>query len=115
MTNAGARCGAGAGWPRASRHPRRAVRFWHTLVESVIGQEASTPFYVFSTEPVAEALGELRVLERAVPVPVRHWLPCKAQPLPSLLEWWRRADRPVESARDLMWALLTSAEFLTMP
>ena len=27
----------------------------------------------------------------------------------------RRKDRPSEAVRDLLWALLSSAEFLTMP
>ncbi len=26
-----------------------------------------------------------------------------------------RADQPAEAARDLLWALMTSSEFLTMP
>jgi diaminopimelate decarboxylase len=55
-----------------------------------------TPFFVFSAGPVRAALKELAVLEEGLPVPVRHWLSCKTQPVPPLLRWWRRQGKPIE-------------------
>ena len=56
----------------------------------------ATPFYLFSAEPIREALKELERFDRALPVPVRHWLSCKTQPLAPLLQWWRRQGRGIE-------------------
>ena len=59
-----------------------------------------TPTFVFSPHPVEQALKSLRTIEKAVPVPVRHWFPCKAQPLAPLLDWWHRQNRPIEVASE---------------
>jgi len=56
----------------------------------------ATPFYLFSEGPIREALTELERFDRALPVPVRHWLSCKTQPLAPLLRWWRRLGRGIE-------------------
>ena len=76
-------------------HPTRVVLFWRRLTAAALRQ-SSTPFYVFSTEPVCAALAELASLQRGVAVPVIHWLSCKTQPVAPLLAWWRRQGRPIE-------------------
>ncbi|MBI3879788.1 MAG: hypothetical protein HY301_06950 [Verrucomicrobia bacterium] len=54
----------------------------------------TTPFYLFSADPVREAIGELEALEFGLPAV--HWLSCKTQPLAPLLRWWRKQNRPIE-------------------
>lgn len=46
-----------------------------------------------------ETVGETPAVARgtrALPIPVRHWLSCKTQPVAPLLRWWRRQGRPIE-------------------
>lgn len=76
-------------------HPPRVLAFWKRLVREALATDTPTPFYIFSAEPIAEALEELRALE-PLAVPVRHWLSCKTQPVAPLLRWWRRQGRPIE-------------------
>jgi len=77
-------------------HPPTVLAFWRRLVRQALAHSVPTPFYVFSPTPIQGALNELSVLERAVPLPVRHWLSCKTQPVRPLLAWWRRQGRPIE-------------------
>lgn len=78
--------------------PRSAagIAVWRRLVRVALAGPATTPFYLCRAQPVRAALDRLAGLERALPVPVVHWLSCKTQPLAPLLDWWRRQDRPIE-------------------
>ncbi len=100
------------------------LAFCHRLVRDAFATGTPTPFYLFSAEPIAEALEELRVLgpeagraalprglgdnsstptseeqkprgSAALP-PIRHWLSCKTQPVATLFRWWRKQGRPIE-------------------
>lgn len=53
-----------------------------------------TPFYLFAWDPVLEALDEVKVLERKLPV--RHWLSFKTHPVKPLIERWRAAGHGIE-------------------
>ncbi|HEU0009405.1 MAG TPA: hypothetical protein VFT34_06285 [Verrucomicrobiae bacterium] len=75
------------------QHPSKVRRFWRGLVRPLL-KEWSSPFYVFSASPVQQALAELD--QHFGHLPIRHWLSCKTQPLRPLLQWWRRAERPIE-------------------
>lgn len=67
--------------------------FWRALVKPLPGS-VPTPFYLFSLVPIRKALAELdRHFSHR---PVRHWLSCKTQPLPPLLNWWQRQGRGIE-------------------
>ncbi|MCX8107605.1 MAG: hypothetical protein N3G20_02250, partial [Verrucomicrobiae bacterium] len=92
----------------ACPQPRQVRSFWAQLVSQAIQQGASTPFYLFSTMPVANALKSLAIVENRVPVPVRHWFPVKAQPLAPLLKWWHAQHRPVEVSSE--YELLAARE-----
>jgi diaminopimelate decarboxylase len=85
-------------------HPNTIVRFWRRLVRRALVSH-ETPFYLFSIEPVREALAELGRLQGAVPV--RHWLSCKTQPVRPLFRWWRRQGFGIEvvSEYELLAAL----------
>ena len=74
-------------------HAAKTIKFWRRLVAKA-ARNHSTPFYVFSSQPIREALNELKVL--GGPVPIRHWLSCKTQPFRPLLRWWRRDGRGIE-------------------
>src|SRR5207253_1460519 len=76
-------------------HSRATIEFWRRLAQEALVL-VPTPFYLGSIEPIREALDELAVLNRALPVPVRHWLSCKTQPVQPLLRWWRRQGLSVE-------------------
>lgn len=105
-------------------HPPRVLAFWRRLVRDALATSTPTPFYLFSAEPIAEALEELRALgpeagraalprgfgcdadtaisekqkprgSAALPL-IRHWLSCKTQPVAPLLRWWRKQGRPIE-------------------
>ncbi|MBI5386925.1 MAG: hypothetical protein HZA90_19815 [Verrucomicrobia bacterium] len=77
----------------AFQHPPVVRKFWRGLVRPLAGRQP-TPFYLFSIAPIQEALAEL---DRCFGhLPVRHWLSCKTQPLRPLLQWWRKAGRPIE-------------------
>lgn len=77
-------------------HSPDTLAFWRRLVRRALNQGAPTPCYIFSSTPMVTALEQLRSLERGLPVPVRHWLSFKTQPLPAMVEWWRAEGRPVE-------------------
>jgi diaminopimelate decarboxylase len=80
---------------RQSEDQKAALVFWRRLVRQAL-RKSPTPLYLFSAEPAAKALTELDVIDEALPVPVRHWLSCKTQPVPPLLRWWRRQGRGIE-------------------
>jgi diaminopimelate decarboxylase len=92
--------------PTSFGHPDSVLRFWRALAAPLVRTEP-TPFYLFSAEPVAAALRELNTAFSTLPVPVRHWLSCKTQPLRPLLQWWRqtRGDIEVVSEFELRAAL----------
>jgi len=76
---------------------RLTLVFWRRLVQKALAVlRPPTPFYLFSTQPIREALGELNHALRVVPVPVRHWLSCKTQPMRPLLRWWQRQGWGIE-------------------
>ena len=90
-------------------HSPETLAFWRRLVRRALKQGALTPFFVFSSAPMVAALEELRSLGRGLPVPLRHWLSFKTQPLPALLDWWRTLGRPVEVVSEFeLRAALTS-------
>ncbi len=74
-------------------HTKKSIRFWRALAGRAL-RSHGTPFYLFSVNPLREALDELKTLNRTVPV--RHWLSCKTQPVRPLLEWWRRQGHGIE-------------------
>ena len=74
-------------------HSQSTLNFWRSLARKA-GALCKTPFYLFSIGPVRDALEELKVLDRSVPV--RHWLSCKTQPVPPLLRWWREQGFGIE-------------------
>ena len=71
----------------------------------------ATPFYLFSVEPIREALKELERFDRALPVPVRHWLSCKTQPLAPLLQGWRRQGRGIEVVSEFEFLAARAGRF----
>lgn len=89
----------GKNWTRCP-HPIAIITFWENLLSHLRVHGTGTPIFVFSPHPVEQALKSLRTIEKAVPVPVRHWFPCKAQPLAPLLNWWHHQNRPIEVASD---------------
>lgn len=74
----------------------RRLEFWRRLAREVLDGGGNTPFYVFAAEPVQAMIERLDRHLRALPVPVRHWLSCKTQPVAPLLDWWHRQGRPIE-------------------
>jgi diaminopimelate decarboxylase len=82
-------------------------------VGAALDKGAVTPFYLFSAEPIRAALERLDLLQRALPVPVRHWLSCKTQPVPPLLRWWRRQGRPIEVVSEFEYHAARAAGFPT--
>jgi diaminopimelate decarboxylase len=70
-------------------------RFWRRLVKEAL-RSVATPFYLFSVEPIKEALAELALLQACVPVPLRPWLSCKTQPVRPLLRWWQTQGGGIE-------------------
>lgn len=77
--------------PSAVPAPTR--RFWLRLVQNLLPR-APTPFFLFSVEPVQQAL---QTLYQNLPgLPVRSWLSAKTQPLPALWQWWKQQGRPIE-------------------
>lgn len=71
------------------------LRFWRGLVTQALPL-APTPFFLCSAVPLEEAVGQLRAFSSEVPIPVRHWLSCKTQPLRPLLQWWKREVGGIE-------------------
>ncbi|MBM3838369.1 MAG: hypothetical protein FJ398_10460 [Verrucomicrobia bacterium] len=75
-------------------HSAKILTFWKRLVARA-ARNHRTPFYLFSIDPIREALAELKRIDNAA-LPVRHWLSCKTQPVRPLLQWWRRQGRGLE-------------------
>jgi diaminopimelate decarboxylase len=92
-------------------HPPRVIAFWKALVRDALKRGAATPFYLFSAEPVAEALARLESLDFGRPAV--HWLSTKTQPLPPLLRWWRAQGRPAEVVSEFEFRLAREAGFDT--
>lgn len=90
-----------------TENPTGRWSFWRPLIQDAL-QRASTPFYVFASEPVREGAQEVEraLLDAGFRAPgargkgpgmgFRQWLSCKTQPLPALLRWWRAQGRPIE-------------------
>lgn len=78
--------------------PDHAEAFWIRLARPLLRQGV-TPCYLFSCEPIAEAL--TRLDEAFKGIPVTHWLSVKTQPLPQLLSWWLSRGRPIEVVSEL--------------
>ncbi len=93
-------------------HPAKTLAFWRQLVRDGLATGTATPFYIFSAEPMAEALAELGELE-SLPVPVRHWLSCKTQPVAPLLRWWREQGRPIEVVSEFEYLAARHEGFTT--
>src|SRR5262245_55831813 len=74
-------------------HPRAVLNFWRSLAAPLLKRQP-TPFYLFSVQPIEQAMAELQAAFGHLPV--RHWLSCKTQPLRPLLQWWRRQGRGIE-------------------
>ncbi|MSU62117.1 MAG: hypothetical protein EXS31_06935 [Pedosphaera sp.] len=70
-------------------------RFWEPLIDEGL-QKIPTPFYVFSSHPIEQALADLKAVETNLGIPARHWLSFKTQPLRPLLGWWRHRGGGVE-------------------
>lgn len=91
---------------------------WRKWVGGALARE-STPFYLFSSDPIRESLSEIEraagaagfsvdgSTSNSAPIVLQQWLSLKTQPLRPLLQWWRRQGRPVEvvSAFELEAAL----------
>jgi diaminopimelate decarboxylase len=88
-------------------HAPETIQFWKRLVRETLSLSAPTPFYVFSSEPIAARISDLdNALTRAgiksalgnppSALSFRHWLSFKTQPVRPLLNWWRAQGRPVE-------------------
>jgi diaminopimelate decarboxylase len=114
-------------------HPPQVLAFWRRLVRDALAAGTATPFYLFSADPIAEALAELRVLgpeagratlprgfegeeqphSNAALPPIRHWLSCKTQPVAPLLRWWRKQGRPIEVVSEFEYLAARHEGFLT--
>ncbi len=90
-------------------HPAPVLADWRSRVRNAQQAGAVTPFFLFSPDPVSEALCRLEAEDFGRPT--RHWLSTKTQPLPSLLNWWRQQDRPVEVVSELELCLALAAGF----
>jgi diaminopimelate decarboxylase len=89
----GERCERFTGGGLHFHHPPATRQFWRDLVQPLVGRQP-TPFYLFSQPPIEAALAEWDA--HFDQLPVRHWLSCKTQPLPPLLQWWRAQERGIE-------------------
>ncbi len=99
-------------------HSGARLAFWSRLTREAIGMGVPTPFYLFSVEPIQEALGELEILERGLGgrsahgrIPLRHWLSCKTQPVAPLLRWWCRQGRGIEVVSEFEFLAALEAGF----
>jgi diaminopimelate decarboxylase len=88
-------------------HAPETVQFWKRLVREALSLLVPTPFFVFSSSPVAERISEIGAaltnagIKSALRTPhsaisFRHWLSCKTQPVAPLLRWWRAQGRGIE-------------------
>ena len=71
------------------------MKTWRSRLQPLLGRHPA-PFYLFSSSPLEQARAELKAAFASAPVPVRHWLSCKTQPLRPLLQWWRRLGEGIE-------------------
>lgn len=90
-------------------HPPATLRFWRKLVTQALKEGATTPCYLFSVEPLEDALSELDAAFGHLPI--RHWLSCKTQPLRPLLEWWQGMGRPIEVVSEFEYRAAMQAGF----
>jgi diaminopimelate decarboxylase len=88
-------------------HSPETIEFWKRLVREALSLSLGTPFYLFSTLPIAERIAELDAAltaagfqlktENSKPkISFQHWLSCKTQPVAPLLRWWRGQGRAIE-------------------
>lgn len=77
--------------------------WWIDRVQQAL-QNHSTPFYLFSPEPVDQALSQLQSEFRGLPL--THWYSFKTQPLPELVRWWKQRGNPVEVVSE--WEFLAA-------
>jgi len=75
-------------------HPPATIRFWRSLAAKALKAGHPTPCYIFSVEPLKEALNELDTAFGHLSI--RHWLSCKTQPLKPMLQWWQGLGHPIE-------------------
>ena len=73
-------------------HPPETIQFWKRLAKEALALFPATPFYVFSSQPIAERISELdaaltsagfqsAIENRKSKIIFRHWLSCKTQPV----------------------------------
>lgn len=112
-------------------HSPETIQFWRQLAKEALSLAATTPLFVFSSEPIAARVAELdQELIRAgfkpnseIPAPrrknklaskiiFRHWLSCKTQPLAPLLRWWRHQGRPIEVVSEFELRAALASGFL---
>ena len=124
MANNSSNHPAGKRLPAAPKfgHAPAALAFWRRLVREALERGATTPFFLFSAQPVAERIAELdgalagagfRPSGEAPPPKIRcrHWLSCKTQPVAPLLRWWRAQGRPIEVVSDFELRAALAAGF----
>lgn len=71
-----------------------AFKDWRRLVRKVLWAGGTTPFFLFSPQPVLTRVTALEALDFGVPASC--FLSLKTQPLRALLSWWIDHGRPVE-------------------
>lgn len=90
-------------------HPPELVGYWRDQAAEALRLGASTPFFLFSAQPVADAVARLESLDFGRPLV--NWLSTKTQPLPALLRWWRSQGRPAEVVSEAEFRLAEAAGF----
>lgn len=90
-------------------HPPALLAYWRDQADEAIRLGAATPFFLFSAQPVAEAVARLEALDFGRPLV--NWLSTKTQPLPALLRWWRSQGRPAEVVSEAEFQLAEAAGF----
>jgi len=100
--------GPGSISPLRFGHPEALVGFWRGLIGPLL-QRHATPFYLFSATPLEDALAQLNISFRGLPL--QHWLSCKTQPLPSLLRWWQRRGFGIEVVSEMEFHSARQAGF----
>lgn len=86
--------------------------FWRPLIRQVLESEI-TPFYLFSSAPLAEGWAELQNLSCRLSVPARHWYSCKTQPLPQAMQAWKSWGGGAEVVSELELRLARATGFET--
>jgi diaminopimelate decarboxylase len=90
-------------------HPPELLAFWREQAADALRLGAGTPFFLFSSQPVADAVARLESLDFGRPLV--NWLSTKTQPLPALLRWWRSLGRPAEVVSEAEFKLAEAAGF----